>query len=58
MKLGHGNTDPRHAYLQQAAVELTPMAAEWLNEQLEGVLKYHGRLSEADLSKLDWPEFG
>ncbi len=56
MKLGHGNTNPRHAYLQQAAVELTPKAAEWLNESLETAFGYHGRLSEADLSKLDWPE--
>lgn len=54
---GRGNTDPRRAYMQQPAVELTGYAAEWLNKQLDGAIKDHGRLSDSDLATLDWPAY-
>lgn len=53
---GSGNTDPRRAYMQQAAVELTGQAAEWLNKQLDAEIRNHGRLSDDDLATLDWPD--
>ena len=52
---GSGNTDPRTAYRQQAAVELTPQGAAWLNERLELAFTRHGRLTPNDLDQLDWP---
>jgi hypothetical protein len=54
-RLGHGNIEPRHAYLQQASVELTARAAAWLNEHLETAFRNHGKLSETEMAKLDWP---
>lgn len=54
-RLGHGNIEPRHAYLQQASVELTAASAKWLNEQLETAFSNHGKLPETELAKLDWP---
>jgi hypothetical protein len=51
-----GNTDPRRAYMQQAAVELTPQATAWLNEHLEFAYAQHGRLAPDSLEQLDWPE--
>lgn len=53
---GSGNTDPHKAYRQQAAVELTPQAATWLNGQLDSAFLKHGRLTAAQLEALDWPE--
>ncbi len=55
MRMGKGNTNPKHAYSQQAAVELTSQAANWLNSQLDAAFKNHGKLSDADLESLDWP---
>ncbi|MBL8853993.1 MAG: phospholipase D family protein [Planctomycetaceae bacterium] len=52
---GVGNTDPRRAYLQQAAVELTPQALAWVNEQLQLAFNRFGTLPAADLATLDWP---
>lgn len=50
-----GNTDPRRAYMQQAAVELSPQGSAWLNERLERAYSQHGKLAPADLNQLDWP---
>jgi transcriptional regulator with XRE-family HTH domain len=52
---GEGNTDPRRAYRQQAAVELTDQAILWLNERLEQAFAKYGVLAPADLEQLDWP---
>lgn len=51
-----GNTDPRRAYRQQAAVELTGQGLAWLNDQLEAAFASHGKVPVYDLAKLDWPE--
>ena len=53
---GKGNTNPRMAIRQQAAVELTARAANWLNDQLEAAFERHGRLSPSTMEQLDWPE--
>lgn len=53
---GTGNTDPRQAYKQQAAVELTPKANAFLTERLQRAYLQHGKLSPAALAELDWPE--
>jgi hypothetical protein len=55
---GEGNTDPRRAYLQQAAVELTPQALAWVNERLQVAFNRYGTLPAADLATLDWPTIG
>jgi hypothetical protein len=52
---GAGNTNPRHAYQQQAAVELTREGQAWLNERLEQAFEQHGRIGAATLQGLDWP---
>ena len=52
---GQGNRNPRKAYLRQPAVELAPEGVAWLNEQFEAALCHHGRASEQDLARLDWP---
>ncbi len=52
---GEGNTDPRRAYLQQAAVELTPQALAWVNGRLQRAFNQFGTLPAADLATLDWP---
>ena len=53
---GNGNTDPRMAIRQQAAVELTPKAMLWLNRRLEAAFRQHGKLAPSDLAQLDWPK--
>jgi hypothetical protein len=52
---GKGNTDPRSAYRQQAAVELSPQATTWLSERLQRAFDQHGTLPPAELAKLDSP---
>jgi len=52
---GKGNADPRRAYRQQAAVELSPQGIAWLNERLERAFIQYGRLAATDLEHLDWP---
>jgi len=53
---GQGNTDPRRAYRQQAAVELTSQGADWLTTQLETAFARHGRIAPTQLAGLDWPK--
>lgn len=50
---GHGNTEPRRAYRQQASVRLTPDAQLWLNERLDTAFAEHGRIPRARLEKID-----
>lgn len=51
-----GNTDPRKAYMQQPAVELTPEGFAWVNEQLEFAFATHGKMTPDELARLDWPD--
>jgi hypothetical protein len=54
--LGDGNTDPRQAYRQQAAVELSSAGLSWLSEQLQSTFDTHGTVPQDTLDGLDWPE--
>ena len=53
---GNGNVDPRRAYQQQAAVELSGHGRAWLNDRLTRAFATHGKLSPAELAQLDWPK--
>src|ERR1035441_624166 len=55
---GRGNTNPRHAYQQQPAVELTREGQAWLTKRLEHAFDHHGGLAPAALEGLDWPVDG
>jgi hypothetical protein len=50
-----GNTDPRKSYLRKPAVELTPEAAEWIDERLATAFARFGTLSPTEMQGLDWP---
>ena len=50
---GIGNVNPRKSFQQQAAVELTPQATDWLSSRLEQALRLHGRVPPSDLAGLD-----
>jgi hypothetical protein len=52
---GEGNTDPRKAYRQQAAVELSREGMSWLSEQLQAAFDEHGKVPQDTLDGLDWP---
>ena len=53
---GEGNTNPRHAYRQQAAVKLSPEGLSWLGDRLEAAFEAHGKVPRSSLGKLDWPD--
>ena len=53
---GSGNTDPRKAYMQQAAVKLSDEGYNWLNNRLEAAFQNHEKLTSSELEKLDWPD--
>ncbi|MER9671432.1 phospholipase D-like domain-containing protein [Mesorhizobium sp. M0208] len=53
---GEGNTDPRKAYQQQAAVELSNQGTSWLSERLQAAFDQHGKVPQDELDKLDWPD--
>ncbi|WP_164779932.1 phospholipase D family protein [Mesorhizobium sp. M7A.F.Ca.US.011.01.1.1] len=53
---GEGNTDPRRAYMQQAAVELSNEGRGWLAERLQSAFDLHGKLPQDALDQLDWPQ--
>jgi hypothetical protein len=55
-KLGEGNTDPRRAYMQQAAVELSIEGREWLAERLQLAFDRYGKVPQDALDQLDWPK--
>ena len=50
---GSGNVNPRKSFQQQAAVELTPEAADWLSARLEQAFQFYGRVPPADLADID-----
>ena len=53
---GQGNTNPRRAFMQQPAVELSNEGCEWLNARLQTAFDVHGQLPRTVLRALDWPE--
>ncbi|MHB1236295.1 MAG: hypothetical protein ACYCY7_01915 [Gallionella sp.] len=53
---GSGNTDPRKAYSQQAAVELTSEGLAWLDARLDEAFAKYGKVAPADMVGLDWPK--
>ena len=52
---GMGNTNPRRAYMQQAAVELSLAGFTWVNERLQAAFDVHGKVPQDTLDTLDWP---
>jgi hypothetical protein len=54
---GIGNTDPKKAYQQQAAVELSSEGFFWLNERLQKAFDVHGKVPQATLDTFDGPAF-
>lgn len=53
---GSGNTNPRRAYMRQPAVRLSDQGFAWLDERLEGAFRRYGKIPQAELDKLDWPD--
>ena len=53
---GKGNTDPRRAYMQQAAVKLSDEGLSWLSERLQVAFDTHGKVPLETLDNLDWPD--
>ena len=53
---GEGNTDPRRAYMQQPAVELSSAGLAWLTQRLDAAFAAHGEIPESRLDELDWPD--
>ena len=52
---GTGNTDPRRAYMQQAAIELSSQGLSWLGERLLAAFDEHGKVPQDTLDQLGWP---
>lgn len=52
---GDENIDPRRAYGQQAAVELSAKGFAWLNERLQRAFDLRGTVAKSLLDDLDWP---
>ena len=52
----NGNTNPRHAYRRQAAVELSYEGFSWLSRRLQAAFEAHGQVSRDSLYELDWPD--
>jgi hypothetical protein len=53
---GHGNVDPRAAYRQQPAVQLSHEGRRWLDARLDEALARVWRLEADALARLDWPD--
>ncbi len=53
---GNGNTNPRRAYRQLPAIELSQDGFRWLNEGLQAAFETHGRVPQHELDRLDWPD--
>ena len=50
---GTGNTNPRKAYNQQAAVQLTHESAEWLMGKVKNKLEYNGEIAASELLQIE-----
>jgi hypothetical protein len=55
---GRGNVNPRLAFRQQAAVELSSAGTAWLNRELDDAFWRHGKLPQVELDRLDQPPRG
>lgn len=53
---GKGNVVPHKAYRQQAAVELSAEGQAWLAGRLQLAFDKCGRIPQASLETLDWPD--
>jgi len=53
---GSDKTNPRRAYLQQPAVQLSDEGYAWLNARLAEAFETHGMLTPEELGRLDWPK--
>ena len=53
--VGRGNTNPRFAIRNHAAVELSGDGAAWVKRELETKFDAHGRIPKRTLRRLDWP---
>ena len=53
---GDGNTNPRKAYQQKPAMELSAEGAVWLGERLQSAFYRHGKVPQEELDELDWPQ--
>lgn len=56
LEAGAGNTNPRRAYGQAAAIRLSGHGLEWMNDELEAAFHAYGKQTPAQLTKLDWPD--
>lgn len=54
-RIGVGNTNPRKAYLRQAAVELSSEGFGWLADRLQAAFLEHGNVPQYALDALDRP---
>jgi len=50
---GLGNTNPRKALMQQAAVELSTEGYAWLNQKLEIAFARYGKVPTSEIEKID-----
>jgi hypothetical protein len=55
VELGELGVDPRRAYGQQPAVELSPEGTAWIAERLAMAFQQRGLLQPASMDRLDWP---
>jgi len=53
---GEPDINPRRSYGQQQDVELSEEGLIWLHARLEAAFSEHGKISEAELDQLDWPD--
>jgi hypothetical protein len=56
LEAGVGNTNPRRAYGQAAAIRLSSHGLKWMNDELEAAFQTYGKQTPAQLMKLDWPD--
>ena len=54
-KLAGENPNPRTAYMQKPAMELTPESMAWLNDRLQLQFSRVGKLRARTMRQLDWP---
>ena len=50
---GTDKTNPRYAYRQQPAVELSPQGISWLGERLQAAFDAHGKVPQDTLDQID-----
>jgi len=50
------NTNPRRAFMQHAAVVLSPAGRSWLGDRLQAAFDAHGKVPQDTLDRLDWPD--